>query len=123
MSPATVLLIDNDEDSVTIYSMILEHHGYRVLHAGDGESGLRLAREARPDLVISELFLTRLTEPTVAEMLRSDERTAHLPLILLDSISAYQPEVLDRLQRCTRLTKPCEPSRLLGEVERLLASV
>jgi DNA-binding response OmpR family regulator len=121
MAPAKVLLIDTDADSITIYSLILQHHGYEVLQASDGETGLRLAIESRPDIVVSELFLPPLQAGEIVSRLQKDNRTARTPLIVLDST----PSIRDRLagqEGLRRLTKPCEPSRLLREIEQLLAT-
>ncbi len=120
MAPATVLLIDSDPDSIAIYSMLLRHHGYSVIHAHDGETGLRMAIEARPDLVVSEVFVSRNRDGDLVNQLRRDDRTAETPLILLDSIPAFTRHRPERFRNLSRLTKPCEPSRLLQEVERLL---
>lgn len=120
MVPATVLLIDSDVDSIAIYSMLLRHHGYEVIHATDGEAGLRLAFEEKPDIVVSELFLPPLSGGDVVRQLRADGRTASTPLIVLDSIPSYAREISGVAEDFSRLTKPCEPSRLLQEIERVL---
>jgi DNA-binding response OmpR family regulator len=119
MASATILLIDTDADSLTIYSTLLRHHGYDVLHAADAETGLRLAVELRPDLVVSELFLPPLHRGEVVRRLRKDHRTAGTPVIVLDSIPKIARELLQNAG-VSRLSKPCKPSRLLEEVERLL---
>jgi DNA-binding response OmpR family regulator len=116
----TVLLIDADTDSVVIYSLILQHHGIQVIHAHDLEAGVRLAAEMRPDLVISDLFLPKLGGMSVVEVLRTEDATSGTPLIVLDSLSALATGHEPVLEGTNRLTKPCEPSRLLKEVQRLL---
>lgn len=120
MSPPTILLIDSDGDSVTVYSLILRHHGYNVIHAHDAEAGLRMAMESKPDVVISELFPPSLEGVTLLNQLQKDERTATAHLFVLDSVPP-RPGKLDKgLTRVKRLRKPCEPSRLLQEVQRVL---
>lgn len=117
----SVLLIDSDADSITIYSLILQHHGYDVIAARDSESGYRMALDRRPDLVISEMFLPPLEGRPLVEKLRENELTAGTPMILLDSVAAYGKESGDIGSSAKRLTKPCEPSRLVLEVERMLS--
>lgn len=119
MAPS-VLLIDSDADSITIYSLILQHHGYEVLAARDSESGFRMAIDRRPDLVISEMFLPPLGGRSLLEKLRENDVTNRTPMILLDSIGAYGNEISEFGVSAMRLTKPCEPSRLVFEVERML---
>ena len=120
MAPSTVLLIDSDTDSVTIYSLILRHHGYKVYHALDGATGLEMAFEMRPDVVISELFMPPVEGGSVLDRLRQDTRTAATPLIVLDSIPTFGWDRLESLGDLRRLTKPCEPSRLVQEVANVL---
>ncbi|MEX2582479.1 MAG: response regulator [Gemmatimonadota bacterium] len=121
MAAATVLLIDSDADSIAIYSMILQHHGFAVIHAHDPETGLRVALETRPDLVVSELFLPAVRGLSLFNRLRADQRVAETPVIVLDSILSTDSEFTEALGSLNRLKKPCEPSRLLLEVQRLLA--
>lgn len=118
MSGRTVLLIDGDRDTLVIYSLILEHVGFRVLQAMDAEQGAVMAREYQPDLVILEPFLQSAGEVSVTELLRSDERTADLRLLLVTAI----PNLLkDRETSSERyLVKPCQPRMLLAEVLRRL---
>jgi DNA-binding response OmpR family regulator len=120
MAPATVLLIDSDVDSINIYSLILQHHGYSVIYASDPEVGLRMAVEAKPSVVISELFLPPMRGVSLLDRLRSDDRISQTPLIVLDSIPDHAADMADSLARLPRLRKPCEPSRLLQEVQRVL---
>jgi len=120
MAPAKVLIIDDDADSITIYSLMLRHHGYTVIHAQDGETGLRMAFDTKPDLVVSELFLPEVAGGEVVTQLRKDQRTATTPLIVLDSIPNIGRSFADSLGEFRRLTKPCEPSRLLEEIELVL---
>jgi|SRR5690606_29441832 len=120
---STVLLIDNDGDSIAVYSLLLRHHGYEVIHAHDGETGLRMAFETAPDLVVSELFMPNAPGADVVDRLRGDDRTADTPLIVLDSAPSVTRDSRRGLRNLSRLTKPCEPSRLLDEVRRLLGAV
>jgi DNA-binding response OmpR family regulator len=120
MAASTVLLIDDDQDSITIYSLILRHYGYDVVPATDGATGLRLALELKPDIVVTELFLPQFEATSLLAGLRGDDRTASTPVIVLDSIPLIGAKVVGAEDRTSRLTKPCEPSRLLEEVGRLL---
>lgn len=117
---ASVLLVDSDADSIKIYSLILQHHGYEVLVAADPATGLKMALDRLPDVVISELYLPLLDGRLLHEQLRENEGTSSIPTILLDSIAAWGSDLAEMAGASTRLTKPCEPSRLLHEVQRIL---
>ena len=117
MDPKTVLLVDPDVDSRAICTAILEHHGYRVLQATNGADGLRIAREMRPDLVLTELSIPILDGWTVIHALKRDPLTAHLPVATL-TVVAF-PADRDRASAagCVGyLVKPIEPRRLVEEV-------
>lgn len=120
MALSTVLLIDGDQDSLIIYSLILRHHGYEVVAARDVATGLQLAADLDPDIVISELFVPFGKGQDVLQGLRSNDRVAGKPLILLDSIPMLGEKLMEGLTGMSRLTKPCTPSRLIEEVAKLL---
>lgn len=121
MSPS-VLLVDNDPDSVTIYSLILRHHGYSVRVAHDGTSAFNIAVAEKPDLVISEVFLPDEEQGGFMRRFRSDSRLSHTPVIMLNSIRTFEdPEPVGDSELLW-LTKPCEPSRLLQAVKRVLSA-
>jgi DNA-binding response OmpR family regulator len=120
MTPPKVLLIDSDVDSIAIYSLILRHHGFVVIQALDPDTGFQLAVEDRPDLVITEIFLPPVRGTTLLERLLDDARTSSTPLIVLDSVPSIGEYFVSSGRIQHRLTKPCEPSRLLTEVQKLL---
>ena len=118
MAPRTILLVDQDGDSLAIYSLILEHHGYRVLRARTSAEGLRLALEQHPDLVVSELCLDLVDGTALPDRIRQEPWVPHLPIVVLTTL----PFPRERSAACdSYLAKPCVPSRLLAEVDRFLS--
>lgn len=116
---ATVLVIDGDEDSRLVYRPVLEASGLEVLEAADGASGLSVARERVPDIVITELTLRNVDGLTLIRQLR--ERLRDVLVVVLTA--RRLPE--DRLQAeeagCVLfLEKPLSPRQLLGELTNLL---
>ncbi|CAN5786129.1 response regulator [soil metagenome] len=119
----TVLLVDRDPDSLTIYSLILEHHGYRVLLAQNGEEAFRIAAAQRPDVVVTELHIPGIEGQTLSEYLKRDSRTAGVPILAVTSFPVSSGRHESGLAVCDGyLAKPCAPSRLLVEVERLAST-
>lgn len=117
----TVLLVDPDQDSRAIYATLLRHCGYRVLVATDGVAGILLAREHRPDLIVTELFVSSARGWKVPEMLKRDPRTAEIPILALTAYAFTSDEERAYSAGCRGfLPKPCEPSRLLAEVQRFV---
>jgi two-component system phosphate regulon response regulator PhoB len=78
----TILLIDDEFDTVDVLAMLLRLEGYRVLKAYDGEKGLRLAEAELPDLILSDLMMPRLNGLEVARRLAERPETRRIPLVL-----------------------------------------
>lgn len=78
---ATVLVIEDHAVNLALMSYLLKAFGHQVLTASDGEEGLATARERLPDLVLLDIELPGMSGIDVARELRSDARTAHIPLL------------------------------------------
>lgn len=117
MPAATVLLIDPDPDSLNIYALVLEHHGFTVHCAASSEQGFQMACDVQPDLVVLEPFASAVGGKGLTELLRGEARTAHLPVLLITAV----PAAAEGRAGC--LVKPCQPRRLLQEVQRRLKTV
>lgn len=117
----SVLLVDPDEDNRLIYTTLLRHRGYRVLEAKDDGEGMLLAREHRPDLIMTELFVATAHGWRLPEMLKQDASTAQIPILALTAHAFTTDEERAWTAGCDGfLAKPCEPSRVLAEVQRLV---
>lgn len=117
----TVLLVENDFDTCEIYRTVLTHRGYRVLAAGNGSDGVRMAVENTPDLIVMNLSMPKLDGLSAASILRADERTAMIPIIACTGFIRDEGEQEAEVAGCDAyLEKPCEPSRLVAEVERFI---
>lgn len=81
----TVLVIDDDRDNAAICTAMLRHHGFSVLVAEDADTGVALAREQRPAVVVTELFARTGTGWAVLEALRALPETAATPVIVLSA--------------------------------------
>ncbi len=117
----TVLLIEDDLDARFVYGTMLRHAGYRVLEAGDGGEGIRLAQEDTPDLIVMDLGLPEMDGWAATEALKSDAATGHIPVV---AITVHvQDEYRERAGRAgcaSFLDKPCNPTRLMQEITRIL---
>ena len=115
----TVLLVEDNPDNTTIYRVILEHAGLRVLHAEDGVEGVRLARELRPDLILMDIGLPGLNGLEATRILKGDPATAGIPIIAVTAHALVQDRVEALNAGCDAyLSKPAEPRRVLEEVRR-----
>jgi DNA-binding response OmpR family regulator len=89
-----VVLVEDDVDYAEINRQWLEHVGYEVLVAPDGECGLELIGQEVPDLVYLDLRMPRLDGFGLLSALRGDERTAHVPVVILSNYD--EPELRQR---------------------------
>jgi two-component system, cell cycle response regulator DivK len=118
-----ILIVDDYPDALDIWALYLRSLGYRVSTAGDGEAALAQAQRLRPDLIVLDLELPRLSGYQVAERLRANPETNLIPLIAATGYSHVKQ--LDRAREAgfdQIVIKPCDPDMLVEEIERLLES-
>src|ERR671936_414463 len=80
---ATVLLIEDEPSVRLIVRVNFELHGLDVLEAGDGQTGLQLAREAKPDVIVLDVMLPEIDGWQIAAELLHDPRTGQIPIIFV----------------------------------------
>lgn len=89
----TVLIVDDNADDALLIRRLLEAKKlYRVFHAPDGRAGLAEARQRLPDLVVLDLTMPNLDGFTVLEELKRDERTRHIPVIVVTARDITEAE-------------------------------
>ena len=121
MAASTILLVEDNEDNRTIYRLLLEHHGYRVVEATDGEEGVRRAREERPALVLMDISLPVLDGWEATRILKADPATASIPVIALTAHALPADRARALEVGCDGyLAKPVEPRRVVEEVRMRL---
>ena len=117
----TILLVEDHEDNRIVYRTMLEHFGYRVLLAGDGGEGVRLARESLPDLILMDVSIPVMDGWEATAILKADPTTARIPIIALTAHAlAADRERATEVGCDGYLAKPVEPRRVLEEVRRFL---
>jgi CheY-like chemotaxis protein len=72
----------------------LRKAGYEVINAADGEAALQQARDQRPDLILLDLILPKLSGPEVLQRLKCDPDTEKIPVVVLSSLSEKNREKL-----------------------------
>jgi two-component system, OmpR family, phosphate regulon response regulator PhoB len=117
----TILLIDNEAPLRLLVATTLADPHYRILEAADGTAALHLTRQERPDLLILDWRIPSLSGIEVAQALRQDSATAHIPIIMLTA----QGQETDKAQGHALgvhayLVKPFSPLELLERVQEVL---
>jgi len=120
-STATILVCEDDPSLRLLFRLTIEPHGYRVIEAGDGRSGIELALSSAPDLMVIDMGLPDCTGIEVARALREESALERTPILM--TTGSMQPG--DRLTAEDAgvdafLYKPFDMVRLVAEIQRLL---
>lgn len=81
MTAGRILIVEDNPDNMTLVTDILHSLNYDVIQAYDGEEGMQLAAEARPDLVLMDLSLPRVDGLTATQQIKADPNLKHIPVI------------------------------------------
>jgi DNA-binding response OmpR family regulator len=118
-----VLVIDDEPDVLLLCRVNLRHDGHEVLEAPDGATGLALAAEAPPDVVVLDLMMPAMDGYGVLAALRDAEATRNVPVLVLSA----KTQIEDRRRSLESggdvfLSKPFAPETL-GETLRELVAL
>ena len=116
-----ILVIEDDPVIQGILTMNLTDEGYKVLTAGEGLVGIRLATETQPGLILMDMRLPDITGWEATRRLKDHPETRHIPIIALTAQSTSED-----LRRCfdagcdAFMTKPIQFAQLFTKIEMLL---
>ncbi len=116
-----ILLVDDEPDLVQLVSLRLQAAGYEVEVAYDGQQALDQVKKVRPDLIILDLMLPKFDGYKVCRLLKFDERTSRIPILIFTARA--QVEDVTLASECgadAYLTKPFDAQTLLGKLDELL---
>ena len=115
----TVLIVEDNPLNLKLFKEVLELHGYVTVAATDGSSGLALAREYRPDVILMDIQLPNMSGFEVIRRLKLDPDLQSIPVVAVTAHAMVGDESTIRLTGCEEyLTKPVSIERLLEVVAR-----
>lgn len=118
----TVLIVDDNAD-MRRYLRTLLTDKYYVTEAADGESGLKLAHESIPDIIVSDVMMPVMDGLQFCRKIKDDAMTSHIPVILLTARSTESQQVEGLESGADAyLTKPFSAQLLLARIDNLLKS-
>jgi CheY-like chemotaxis protein len=114
---AIILVVEDDSANQEIVTRFLRRKGHSVIHATDGLSGVKMARDRIPDLILMDLGLPDLDGWEATARIRADSKTAHIPVIALTA-HAFTEDVNRAIdaQIDAYETKPVVYQRLLEKI-------
>ncbi len=117
-----LLLVEDHPDMARYTAACLDNRGYQLLTATDGLQALNLAGQQIPDLIILDVMLPGLDGFEVCHRLKSDEKTAHIPILMLTALADRDSRLQGARQGADLyLEKPFDPEELTLQIDRLLA--
>lgn len=120
----TILIIDDEEDILDLLTFNLERAEHEVLRAADGNTGIKIAKERMPDLVVLDLMLPGRDGYQVFKELQADARTKHIPVLMLTAKAEVSDRIIGlKLGADDYVTKPFSPRELVLRVQALLRRV
>lgn len=119
----TVLVVEDEYDSVQVVLQVLDHHGIRVHVAKDGQECLNVVEAIHPTLIITDLAMPRLDGWQTLAELRSNPSTANIPVL---AVTAYHSVNVaqDALEAGfdAYFAKPIDPATFVDSLAAILAS-
>jgi len=117
----SVLLVEDDAETRLAYRTLLEHAGWSVCEAGDGEQALQMVDSALPRVAVIDISIPGIDGWEMARRLKLDERTRGVPVLLVTGHALDEDRQRARNLGCSGyLVKPVSPSRFVEEVERVV---
>lgn len=119
----TILIVDDEEDARLYLEITLTSQGYEIISATNGREALELARQDRPDLVISDVLMPVMDGFEFCRQMKEDSEFNRIPFIFLTG--TYTDERDQKLAMAvgaaSYLLKPIEPEPLLKIVRQVMA--
>jgi two-component system cell cycle response regulator DivK len=124
MSAGTILYIEDNEYNRKIVRQLLSRTSYRLLEAVDGESGVTIAQQQLPELILMDVQLPKMSGLDATRTLKADPRTGHIPIIVITSFAlSGDHEKAAAAGADSYLAKPYSPRELLALVRQFLPEV
>lgn len=116
-----ILLIEDNEQNRYMATFLLEKHGYEVVPAVDGPTGIELAAKVRPLLILLDIQLPRMDGYAVARELRRNPALNGIPIVAVTSYAMMGDREKALAAGCDGyLEKPIDPETFVADIERHL---
>ena len=116
-----VLVVDDSPTIVTMISRMLEQNDFIILEAGDGQTGVEIARSEIPDIIFLDIVMPGLNGFGALRALRRDPATKHIPIVMISgNEQATEQFYLHRIGANDFMKKPFSRAEVFSRIERLL---
>src|SRR5512138_2050673 len=126
MPEAKILIVDDDTDFVLVTKTVLEHNGYEVISAGNGNQGMTMLARENPQLVILDVIMSSVLDGfTMSRRMAEDPAFKDIPVIMVTSIANTDYSTLFPADETANisafLTKPIKPAELIKTIQEILS--
>lgn len=119
-----VLIIEDNEQNMYLFSFLLQQNGYQVIQAENGHRGLTLAEDEKPDFILLDIQLPDMNGYEIAQKLKANPQTVHIPIIAVTSYAMVGDREKTVESGCTGyIEKPINPDTFLAEIERFTSNI
>jgi two-component system alkaline phosphatase synthesis response regulator PhoP len=117
----TILVVDDEKDLLDLIEYNLKKEGFAVLKAENGEEGIKIAKEHKPDLVLMDIMMPKMDGMEAVENMRADDELKSIPIIFLTARSDEKTEVegLDK-GGDDYITKPISTTKLISRIKAVM---
>lgn len=115
--PHRILIVDDEPHIVELVRVCLEDPGFEILEARDGETGLAMARQLLPHVILLDVMMPRMDGYAVCRALKEDPRTSGIPVVMLTAKGLEADRQKGHEAGADAyLSKPFSPTRLNAQV-------
>jgi twitching motility two-component system response regulator PilH len=121
---ALILIVDDSPTEVHVMKTALEDSGHQTAVAGNGQDGVRLAREIHPDLILMDIVMPGMNGYQATRALLNDPNTRGIPIVMVSSKGNETDRVWGLRQGAVDyLVKPVQPEALVAKAQAALLAV
>lgn len=116
-----ILIVEDNEKNLKLFRSLLNSQGYETIEARDGEEGVMLAKDQKPDLILMDVQMPEMDGYEVCRRLKEDPMTQHIPIVMVTALADRESR-LKGLEVCANdfLTKPVDSIELMVRTKNLL---
>jgi DNA-binding response OmpR family regulator len=121
-----ILVVDDEQDTVTFLTTLLEDNGYSTISANDGQEGLEKARAEGPDLVLLDISMPEKSGVKCYREMRDDSDLKSIPIVMVTGVTAEFEKFISTRRQVPPpdgyVRKPVDKREILAVVSKLIGS-
>ncbi len=120
MSEPKVLIVDDDEDLHTLYTLYLQGESFKILQAFNGVQGLEVLDKEQPDLIVLDMIMPVMDGEEFITKLRQERKITNIPVIIASVNDKIPDKIMSLGNVYAVLKKPFTIETLLGKIKEAL---